>query len=274
MLTNQQLEEIKELQKECESADEIQLKLNWDMLQERSSREITDFFHFEDGVLVGFLGLYGFGNKVELCGMVKPDYRRKGIFTKLFSEAMNVIEKRGFAEILLNAPTNSSFAKSFLRTVTCDYAFTEYQMQWQKKELCYSDEVSVRPSTSDDLEDEILLDIKCFGLDEAGAREFNLQMRQYQSEEFYIIEQEGQTVGKIRVSHLNEEAWIFGFCVDPEYQGKGIGRRVLTNIVLIEKQKGYPIFLEVEANNLNALGLYESCGFQSYYSQDYYTYNK
>jgi ribosomal protein S18 acetylase RimI-like enzyme len=274
MLTNQQLEEIKELQKECEAADEIQLKLNWDMLQDRSSKEKTDFFHYENGVLVGFLGLYGFGNKVELCGMVKPDYRRKGIFTKLFSEAMNIIEKRGFAEVLLNAPTNSSSAKGFLRTVTSEYAFTEYQMQWQKKELCYSDEVSIRPSTSDDLETEILLDIKCFGLDEEGAREFNLQMRQYQSEEFYIIEQEGQTVGKIRVSHLNEEAWIFGFCVYPEYQGKGIGRRVLTNIVLTEHQKGFPIFLEVEANNANALRLYESCGFKSYYSQDYYQYNK
>jgi ribosomal protein S18 acetylase RimI-like enzyme len=274
MLTNQQLKEIGELQKECEAADFIQLKLNWDMLQDRSGREITDFFHYENDVLVGFLGLYGFGNKVELCGMVKPNYRRKGILTKLFSEAIHVIENRGYTEILLNAPTNSQSAKRFLQKVSCDYAFTEYQMKWQQIELFYSNDVSLRPSTSEDLEDEIQLDIKCFGLDEEGAREFILQMKQSQNEESYMIEKDGITVGKIRVSHHNEEAWIFGFCVDPKYQGKGIGRRVLTNVVLTEHQKGFPIFLEVEANNANALVLYESCGFKSYHSQDYYELKK
>jgi ribosomal protein S18 acetylase RimI-like enzyme len=274
MLTNQQLKEIGELQKECEAADFIQLKLNWDMLQDRSGREITDFFHYENDVLVGFLGLYGFGNKVELCGMVKPNYRRKGIFTKLFSEAIHVIENRGYTEILLNAPTNSQSAKRFLQKVSCDYAFTEYQMKWQQIELFYSNDVSLRPSTSEDLEDEIQLDIKCFGLDEEGAREFILQMKQSQNEDSFMIEKDGMTVGKIRVSHLNEEAWIFGFCVDPKYQGKGIGRRVLTNVVLTEHQKGFPIFLEVEANNANALVLYESCGFKSYHSQDYYEFKK
>ena len=36
MLTNEQLHAIEVLQKECEQADNIQLKLNWDMLRQRN----------------------------------------------------------------------------------------------------------------------------------------------------------------------------------------------------------------------------------------------
>ena len=44
MLKESQLIAIKQLQKECEKADGIQLKLNWEMLREREGRQM-DFFH-------------------------------------------------------------------------------------------------------------------------------------------------------------------------------------------------------------------------------------
>ena len=87
-----------------------------------------------------------------------------------------------------------------------------------------------------------------------------------------IIEAEGKTAEKMRVSELNGEAWIYGFAIFPELQGKGNGRKALSKVVKMEQQKGLPIFLEVEAKNTHALKLYESCGFRSYHSQDYYRY--
>jgi hypothetical protein len=48
------------------------------MLENRAGNEQENFFHYEDGKLAGFLGSYGFGNKVELCEMVHPDKRRVG----------------------------------------------------------------------------------------------------------------------------------------------------------------------------------------------------
>jgi ribosomal protein S18 acetylase RimI-like enzyme len=273
MISSKQLHEIEELQKECETGEAFQLKLNWDMLKNRNEKEISNVFHYENGSLVGFLGIYNFGNKVELCGMVKPSHRRKGIFTNLFSDAIQKIEKQKITEILLNAPANSLSAKGFLQTVACEYSFSEYQMQWEKTELLSNNEITLRPSTENDLEDEIQLDVKCFGYDENDARDYNTMLKRNKNEGILIIEKDQKTVGKIRVSHNDGEAWIYGFCVFPEYQGKGIGRKVLTNIVLMENQKGYPIFLEVEAKNAHALGLYESCGFRSYHSQDYYKFN-
>jgi phenylalanyl-tRNA synthetase alpha subunit len=78
MLTKKQLSEIKELQSICENDGGFQLKLNDDMLKNRDANLKEDFFHYDDGKLVGFVGSYGFGNKVEICGMVHPNVLKYG----------------------------------------------------------------------------------------------------------------------------------------------------------------------------------------------------
>jgi ribosomal protein S18 acetylase RimI-like enzyme len=272
LLTKSQLEGISNLQYVCEKEDSLQLKLNWELLQSRSENEENDFFHYENGELVGFIGLYGFGSKVEVCGMVNPNFRRRGIFTQLFLEALKTIKKRLFKTILLNAPSNSQSAKDFLKSVTCSYSFSEYQMKWKETELIETEEVIVRISTPEDIDTEVILDVQCFGEDEAAARDFTQRIKQENLQQTFMIETKGKTVGKIRVSVLHGEAWIFGFAVFPQYQGKGIGRKALSSVVLKEHRAGHPIFLEVEAKNANALMLYESCGFKAFHSQDYYEY--
>jgi ribosomal protein S18 acetylase RimI-like enzyme len=270
VLTNKQLKEIQVLQHECEANEPIKLKLNWDMLETRDKQEQNDFLYYEGGRLVGFLGLYGFGHQVEVCGMVAPEYRRKGIFTELYTKAQKEIKRRGFTDVLLNAPANSQSAKGYLHSVTCQYEFTEYQMKWEEVAIAADDAVSIRLAEPQDFEMEVQLDIQSFGFDEEEARDFNNRIKQEPLQFFYMIETGGRTVGKIRVSHMNGEAWIFGFSVFPECQGKGFGRKALTKVVLNEHQHGYPIFLDVEATNAHALKLYESCGFKAFQSQDYY----
>ncbi|WP_010199733.1 GNAT family N-acetyltransferase [Bacillus sp. m3-13] len=273
MLTKEQLQQIKELKSVCEKEGGYELKLNEDMLETRDGRTKEDFFHYEEGRLVGFLGCYGFGNKIEVTGMVHPDYRRKAIFTKLFAEAMAEVKKREISTILLNAPSPSQSAKEFLKRIPCTFEVAEYQMKWEAGELHDDRAVIIRPSTSqEDFDSEIQLEVACFGFTEQEARSFNERMKELNSEDMFIIEAEGRTAGKIRVSETNGEAWIYGFAVAPELQGKGIGRRALSKVVKMETEKGLPVFLEVEARNAHALRLYESCGFRSYHSQDYYKY--
>lgn len=273
MLTNEQLQQIKELKSVCEKEGGYELKLNEDMLETRDSKSKEDFFHYEDGKLVGFLGCYGFGNKIEMTGMVHPDYRRKGIFTTLFGAAIAEVKKREISTILLNAPSHSQSAKEFLKSIPCTFEVAEYQMKWEAGELYDDPALTIRPSTSqEDFESEIQLEVACFGFTEQEARSFNERMKELNSEDMFIIEAEGRTSGKIRVSKANGEAWIYGFAVSPELQGKGIGRKALSKVVKMETEKGLSVFLEVEARNAHALRLYESCGFRSYHSQDYYKY--
>lgn len=274
MLTKEELLDLKTLQEICEKEGSLQLKLNFDMLETRSGNRKEDFFHYEDGKLCGFLGCYYFGNKVEICGMVHPDYRRRGIFSKLLEDALEEAKKREARTILLNAPTESHSGKEFLKNLPCSLAMVEYQMKWQKTELAEDDTITVRPSFSEeDWEAEIQLDVQCFGLNEQEARQYKLENQDLSSDRRLIIEVEGKLAGKMRLSEMNGESWIYGFSVFPELQGKGIGRKALSKVVKMEDEKGLSIFLEVEAKNSHALKLYESCGFRSYHSQDYYKVN-
>ncbi|WHY86792.1 GNAT family N-acetyltransferase [Neobacillus novalis] len=275
MLTSIQLNEIKVLQEVCENEGGFELKLNFEMLKNRVENKTEDFFHYEDGRLVGFLGSYGFGIKVELCGMVHPEYRRRGIFSRLLEMGIEEAKNQNIETILLNAPTESQTAKEFLKTIPCKFSVAEYQMKWQKTELTEDPEVTLRPSIStDDREAEIQLEVSGFGFSEEEAREYHQTIREIDSDQRFIIEANGKTAGKMRVSEKNGEAWIYGFAIFPELRGKGIGRKTLSKVVKMADQKGLSIFLEVEAKNAHALGLYESCGFRSYHSQDYYEYLK
>lgn len=131
----------------------------------------------------------------------------------------------------------------------------------------------VRPSVSaEDNEAEIQLEMLSFGFAEEEAREYQEILMKNNKEQRLLIETEGKVVGKMRVAETNKEAWIYGFTVFPELRGKGIGRKALGKVVKMEQKKGLAIYLEVEAKNSYALKLYESCGFKSYHSQDYYQY--
>lgn len=273
MLHEQELKDIKGLQDICEKEDEIQLKLNWEMLKARKNREM-DFFHYEDDTLIGFLAIYPFGNEYEICGMVDPGKRGTGIFTSLFQEAVKGIPGKA-KRILINAPAKSQSAKDWLKKHPVAYDFSEYQMKWQPKKLILSDTpIQLREATSADLAAKIKLDVACFGFDEVGASEFNQGNAENTKKSSYMIDVNGETVGKIGIMRDEKETYIYGFAVFPAFQGKGYGRSSLTQTVLTEQASGSDILLEVAAENKHALKLYEDCGFRSYEVQDYYQYNK
>lgn len=274
MLNKQQLIDIKSLQDICEKEEEIQLKLNWEMLKARNGDKQTDLFHYEGSRLTGFLAIYQFGNKYEVCGMVNPKSRRKGIFTALFNDALQVIPENANV-ILINLPAKSQSAKHWLQTKTCEYSFSEYQMKWEPIPLELPEKlVQLRESTEADTETRIQLDITGFEFDEAEARDINQHQAKIDNRISYMIEVDQEPIGKIEVQRDEEESYICGFSVFPKLQGKGFGRSALIQTVLAENKSERTILLEVAAENKHALKLYEDCGFRSYEIQDYYQFNR
>jgi ribosomal-protein-alanine N-acetyltransferase len=74
---------------------------------------------------------------------------------------------------------------------------------------------------------------------------------------------DGKLVGYGGIARLGRkrpfEYEIHTIGVDPAYQGQGIGRQLLTQ--LLEIASGGAVFLEVRTDNAAAIGLYESFGF-------------
>ncbi|WP_391122836.1 GNAT family N-acetyltransferase [Psychrobacillus sp. L3] len=272
MLTSKQLLDIETLQKECETFDHIQLKLNWEMLRNRETDQL-DFLHYEDDELVAFLGLYAFGSTVEVSGMVKPSERRKSQFSRLFQQGMATAKQKGFKRILLNAPASSSEAKAFLTKNGAIYGFSEHQMKWKEKHLEEAEGFTLRHASIADLDMRVRLSVEAFGLTKEDALTMESRIDGDEDTDMFMIDVNKETVGKIRVKRENGEAWIYGFSILPTHQGKGIGRKVLKRVVKVQSESGHSVHLEVETLNAQALGLYESIGFQVVHAQDYYAYN-
>lgn len=271
MLTQKQLEDIKQLQQECETHDHIQLKLNWEILKNRQSKTL-DFFHYHNDKLVAFLGLYPFGSTVEVCGMVHPKVRRKGYFSKLFQQGMITAKQMSYKKILLNAPASSQEAKLFLTKQGATYGFSEHQMRWEEKHLEEVNGFTLRLANDADLDLRIRLDIEAFGIAKEDAEAMESRIDGDTDNAMFMIDVDEETVGKIRVKRESGEAWIYGFSILPTHQGRGIGRKVLQKVVKEQSEAGHSVHLEVETKNENALKLYESIGFKGIHAQDYYIY--
>lgn len=87
----------------------------------------------------------------------------------------------------------------------------------------------------------------------------------------YLVEKEGEIIGKVNLQLTSKLGAIFGLGVLPEHRRKGYGRALL--LLAIEKLKeanAQEIMLQVAAENSNALNLYKSCGFEETSTMDYF----
>lgn len=57
---------------------------------------------------------------------------------------------------------------------------------------------------------------------------------------------------------------ISGVCTHPDYQGRGLARRLMTRLIRREMQRGETPFLHVMSHNSTARGMYERMGFHNY----------
>ncbi|AIQ53561.1 GNAT family N-acetyltransferase [Paenibacillus sp. FSL R7-0331] len=281
MNTQDTLKEIEELQLRCEQYEGISLKLNWDMLEHTMEAGGTEWLvTYEEDQLVGFIGLYGFGGSMEVCGMVRPGFRRRGIFTSLWERAQNKIRQRNISTLLLNAPAASASGAGFLKSLPLVFGHAEYQMKWDPSAALQgpgeassaAGTVTLRPAREDESAILIKLDSSGFNMTEEEAAEMFEEQNLEALQEHIIIELNGQPAGKMRLWTDNNETWIYGLTVDKDLRGLGIGRSALQQTIERESRNYNGVNLEVALDNPNALKLYESCGFVIVNRQDYYRY--
>ncbi|WP_299004996.1 ribosomal protein S18-alanine N-acetyltransferase [uncultured Shewanella sp.] len=65
------------------------------------------------------------------------------------------------------------------------------------------------------------------------------------------------------VHQIFEEASLMDICIAPQYQGKGLGKALLTFVIEdVKAHKANKVFLEVRASSKGAQQLYLNCGFK------------
>jgi ribosomal protein S18 acetylase RimI-like enzyme len=209
--------------------------------------------------------------------MVHPEYRRKGVFKKLFSLVQDEWYKRDAPKMLLLSDRKSEAGQAFVKRTHAEFEHAEHEMYLKGSAMArnISGRVSLRKATNEDSREVGMQNAVYFGTEYNEAHVIKPEEEAKRGLMIYLAEAENTVIGKIHLEHIGQTAGIYGFGVKPEFRRKGYGREILS--LAVEKLKeGNPerIILQVEVMNDNALNLYKSCGFEAVSTMDYYELSK
>jgi ribosomal protein S18 acetylase RimI-like enzyme len=225
------------------------------------------------GVLVGAATVQA-GEPPEVCLLVHPEHRRRGVGRRLLGRTATVCRRGGAAELLLTVDERSAGGKAFAAAVGARYRFSEYRLELVRvpEARPWPAPLHLRPATPEDAATVARVGAAAFGDPDAAARARGVAAGMREPHHRYTLaELEGRPIGTIRVSAYDGTVYLTAFGVLPELQGQGFGRQILTRTVRDLAAAGWsPIRIEVETENRNALGLYRSCGFREIAGYAYY----
>ncbi len=264
---------IAALERKVVAADGGRLKLEWSVLAHRTAAD-ADLLWWDGDRLLGFLGIYAFGHPdVELAGMVAPGARRQGVGTALLEAARPLVRALGYERLLLVTPTVSMAGRAFAQRHGAQRDHSEHFLVLgdTPEGADRNPAVVLRVAVEQDREDVRRLLKGAFGGDPP------VDVLHRHSDTTYVAELTGVVVGTLRLSlHRTSEVHaatgaVYGFGVDPNYQGRGIGRDVLERCCRLLRAQGCDrVTLEVETANDTALRLYLSTGFVKEAGEDYW----
>lgn len=99
---------------------------------------------------------------------------------------------------------------------------------------------------------------------ENEKREFE-NMIEINPDSCFVAVNEGKVIGSIFGTSNGRRAFIFHLAVHAEWQGKGIGKKLLTSVEIPLKKKHLKkLYVMVDSDNLQAIPFYEKCDYTMY----------
>jgi ribosomal protein S18 acetylase RimI-like enzyme len=262
------LSAIAALEAEVVAADGGRLKLEWGVLESRDPGLVQDLLWWEGDRLLGFAGVYAFGQpQAEVAGMVAPDARRRGVGSALLAAVGPLCRDLGCERMLLVTPRGTAAGRAFAQAhgAVLDHSEHFLVLGTAPNGLPLDKAVTLRRAVPED--EPVVRSL----LREAFDGEPPEQVLDRHGDATHVVERAGEPVGTIRLSIHGEVGAVYGFAVHPAVQGQGVGRDVLGRACRQLYESGCTrITLEVETENEQALGLYTSTGFVAEAGEDYW----
>ncbi len=264
-LSESDLAAVSALEQRVVAHDGGRLKLEWGVLP---TDRVVPLLAWEGEQLVGYAGIYVFGPPdVEVAGMVDPVVRRGGVGSALLKAALPLCRERGFAQALLvtpSSPAGTGFAAAHSATLHhSEHALVLGDTPYGPPE---DPSRTLVPTAAANMPAVRRLLTAGFGHDPG-----EVVLREEPGETTLVVRQDGVLVGTLRLSRGEGSGGIYGFVVDPQQQGRGIGRDVLARACRLLRAQGCErVHLEVSVDNDRALGLYTSTGFAQEATEDYW----
>jgi ribosomal protein S18 acetylase RimI-like enzyme len=263
-LKNKQIQDILQLYTECNAYDYS--KYVFDQNDDfKKEDDVNTFLLYDDKELVSLLTMFvPTDEEAEIIAMTRPSKRHNGYFNVLLKDAGEEIKRRNIKSILFVCDARSEDGNAVILQKGAVYEYSEYLMRFTgivNKSCKNRENIQIAEAKKEDKNILTQINHDAFNMDYDVSSEIINEFFNSSRRNLYSIKLKNKILGMIGVYDEPSRKYIYGFCIDPEYQKQGIGKYVLQKIVDKLKTGKKEIVLEVQTNNRHALQVYESAGF-------------
>lgn len=232
------------------------------------------FLQYEEDLLVGLLAaFFPTGDEVEVNGFVHPEYRLRGIFSSLVTEARKTYSPLSFHQMLFQAETSSESGKAYVRNRFPHIDRSEYRLMLSTSRWRDTRPKALMPGSLVEASGEYLhLFVQTATLLLKEEEGFVQRMLDNPERKGYLYLFEGKPIGVLQKCREDEQlTMIYGVAIDEKYRGKGHGKAMLTLALDTFFRSCEYLSLEVDSQNPTAYGLYCALGFEIEFQVDYHS---
>jgi ribosomal protein S18 acetylase RimI-like enzyme len=259
---------IEQLRAACESAEPLDLKLELDET-DRTGGPIH-FLAEADGEVIGYAAITA-GVDAEACAMVHPGWRRRRVATALLGDVRAAAGRLGRETFLVICEDAGPVALAWMRRLGAIAAAAEWRMTLRlsagagsggpnRAGLRSEPPLELRhPGTADRA---ALISLLADGFSETAAQVSDRLAATTDGESLVAVDGSA-VVGAFRLTTTSRRSMIYGFVIDEERRGRGLGTRMLDAALARLSAAGITdVGLEVDPANAPAVRLYQAFGFE------------
>jgi ribosomal protein S18 acetylase RimI-like enzyme len=258
---------VEHLREACESAEPLDLKLELDET-DRAGGPIH-FLAEADGEAIGYAAITA-GVDAEACGMVHPAWRRRGVATGLLGSVRAAAGRLGRETFLVICEDAGPVALAWMRRLGATAAAAEWRMTLPLSAGSAGiGRAGLRTETPLELrrprpgDRRALISLLEDGFSESAEQVTDRLAASTDGESLVALDR-GLVVGTLRLTTTSKRSMIYGFVIDKERRGRGLGTRMLEAALARLSAAGVPeVGLEVDPDNAPAVRVYQAFGFEA-----------
>jgi ribosomal protein S18 acetylase RimI-like enzyme len=258
--------DIEHLREVCEASEPLDLKLELD--EADSSGQPIHFLARGDGDLIGYAAITA-GVDAEVCGMVHPGWRRRGVGIALLGQVRDAAVRLRRKSVLVICEDSGPVALEWLRRLGARAAGVEMRMTLRlQPEPSPHAASALRPGPPFELRQAGSRDraalISLLGDGFSQSPEQVADRLDPSDEQTLVAVDGGRVVGTMRLTTTSKRSMIYGFVVEAQRRGQGFGSRMLAaTLERLSAQGVTEVGLEVDPENTPAVRLYQAFGFDT-----------
>jgi len=278
-LNDKELSAVKELEALCKEHDGLSGSLFLSPELNCDESLPCFFLLYEGATLAAFLSIFmPSEDEAQISVCTHPNKRRQGFCMKLLSEAADILENYDIYDmVFLTEPGGMAFA-ALLEKLHSELLSSEYFMTYDSSgsdivPMNTYEPYELIPADFQNIGTLIDIHHRAFDTDHDESEAFVHELFGDETVNAYVLLDKAtdKIVGSCYLDTSSSQLIILGVCIDPDIQGKGLGRLMMAELITkYALPYNKPISLQVSGSNLAAKHLYEKLGFTVTSQFDYH----